>query len=134
MCLVFNPPTVLHNKIRQLIFQATALDHRDANASVMKFFFDLLHFGRSKEERNDFKERVAFVKHFREEYGSKLVDSLIRATVFNLPSYTFHDVGDVIFELMLLDRPTVCVWLEASLKSLPGIEQTLFIHFPRIYF
>ena len=109
------------------------MDHRDANASVMKFFFDLLHFGRSKEDRNDFKERVAFVKHFREEYGSKMVDSLIRATVFNLPSYTFHDVGDVVFELMLLDRPTVCVWLEASLKSLPGIEQTFVDRVPHFY-
>jgi hypothetical protein len=39
----------------------------------MKFFFDLLHSGRTKEDRNDFKERSAFVKHFMEEYGSKLV-------------------------------------------------------------
>jgi transportin-3 len=26
---------------------ATALDHRDANASVMKFFYDLVHAGRT---------------------------------------------------------------------------------------
>ena len=98
------------------------MDHRDANDSVMKFFFDLLHSGRSKEERNDFKERSAFVKHLREEYGAKLTDCLLRASVFSLPSYTFHDIGDVLFELMLLDRPTVCVWLEASLKGLPGVD------------
>lgn len=28
---------------------AVALDHRDANASVMKFFFDLVHVGRVLE-------------------------------------------------------------------------------------
>jgi hypothetical protein len=42
--------------------------------------------------------------------------------VFSLPSYTYHDVGDVIFEQMLLDRPSVCVWLESTLKSLPGVD------------
>ena len=39
----------------------------------MKFFYDLLHSGRSKEDRNDFKKRSAFVKQFREDYGAKLV-------------------------------------------------------------
>lgn len=102
--------------------QGTALDHRDANASVMKFFFDLLHCGRSKEERDDFKIRSTAVTLLKEEYGAKLIDCLIRAIVFNLPSYTFQDIGDVIFELMLLDRVSVCHWLESSLKSLPGVE------------
>ena len=33
------------------------LEHRDANASVMKFFYDLLHAGRSKEDSQDFSVR-----------------------------------------------------------------------------
>ena len=50
------------------------------------------------------------------------VDCLLGAALFSLPSYTYQDVGDVLFELMLLDRVSVCHWLEASLKNLPGVE------------
>ena len=39
--------------------------------------------------------------------------------VTNLPSYTFMDIGDILFELMLYDRTVVCTWLESSLKGLP---------------
>ena len=97
---------------------AASLDHRDANASVMKFFFDLLHAARNKEDRDDFEVRSSIVAKVRKDFGAKIVDSLIRAVVFSLPSYTFHDVGDVLFELMLLERSNVCVWMEASLMAL----------------
>ena len=97
---------------------AASLDHRDANASVMKFFFDLLHAARNKEDRDDFEVRSSIVAQVRKDFGAKIVDSLIRAVVFSLPSYTFHDVGDVLFELMLLERSNVCVWMEASLMAL----------------
>lgn len=50
---------------------------------------------------------------------SRLVDTLIKGTATNLPSYTFTDIGDILFELMLYDRPPVCLWLEATLKALP---------------
>ena len=50
------------------------------------------------------------------------IECLVSASLFNLPSYTYHDVGDVIFELMFFDRITVCHWLEACLRSLPGVE------------
>jgi hypothetical protein len=43
----------------------------------MKFFFDLLHSGRSKEDRDDFDEREAFVARFLEEYGAKLVSECL---------------------------------------------------------
>ena len=39
--------------------EASSLHHREANASVLKYTFDLLHVGRSKEEREDFAERQA---------------------------------------------------------------------------
>ena len=53
----------------------------------------------------------------REQFGAKIVDALVRATVFSLPPYTNRDVADVIFELMALDRASVCTWLEATLKA-----------------
>jgi transportin-3 len=102
---------------------AINLDHKDANGSVMKYIFDMMHMGRSKEERDDFEVRSAIIHRFRLEVGPRLVDGLVKAAVFYLPSYTFHDIGDVLMELMLLDRTPVCHWLEASLKGLPQESQ-----------
>ena len=39
--------------------EASSLHHREANASVLKYIFDLLHVGRRKEEQDDFAERQA---------------------------------------------------------------------------
>eukprot|EP00095_Tigriopus_kingsejongensis_P001756 maker-scaffold183_size276960-snap-gene-1.22 protein:Tk01756 transcript:maker-scaffold183_size276960-snap-gene-1.22-mRNA-1 annotation:"Transportin-3" len=98
---------------------AVYLDHRDANASVMKFYFDLFHAGRSKEDKEDYVSRLFLIDQIRHDFGAKILEALVRAAVFNLPSYTFHDIGDVVFELMLLERTSVCHWLEAALKTLP---------------
>ena len=57
----------------------------------MKFFFDLFHLGRSKEEREDFEERSAIISRFMTEYGPRITDRLINAAIFYLPSYTCHD-------------------------------------------
>lgn len=115
----------LFSSVIECALMAASLDHRDANASVMKFFFDLLHAARNKEDNEDFTERAAIVGKIRENFGAKIVDSLVRAVVFSLPSYTFHDVGDVLFELMLMERTSVCHWLESTLKALnetqPGV-------------
>ena len=82
---------------------SATLEHRDANASVMKFFFDLLHAGRTKEDKEDFSTRSKLIKTLHTEYGEKLVDSLVKAAV-TLPSYTYHDLADVIHESLLHDR------------------------------
>ena len=100
------------------------LDHKDANGSVMKFIFDLLHAGRSKEEREDFDLRAAIIHKIRVEYGSRVVDGLVKAAIFYLPTYTYQDIGDILLELMLLDRASVCHWLESSLKGLPEDKVT----------
>ena len=83
---------------------SATLEHRDANASVMKFFYDLLHAGRARESTADHSVRSKLVKSLHAEYGEKLVDSLVKAAVTVLPSYTYHDIGDVIHECLLHDR------------------------------
>merc|ERR1712059_12355 len=90
----------------------------DANASVMKFFYDLLHAGRSREDNPDFEARSHLIRRLHSEYGGKLVDSLVRAAVLSLPSYTYHDIGDVIHECLQHDRASVCSWLAECLKTL----------------
>jgi len=95
---------------------------RDANASVMKFFYDLLHAGRTREDNPDFQARATLIRALHTEYGSKLVDSLVRAAVLTLPSYTYHDIGDVLHECLQHDRASVCSWLEECLKTLQSSE------------
>lgn len=41
--------SVVIESIIDCALMACSLDHRDANVSVMKFFYDLLHCGRNNE-------------------------------------------------------------------------------------
>jgi len=50
------------------------------------------------------------------------VKNLIEAALFILPQYTYRDISSVLYELMELDRVSVCLWLEQTLKDLPGLE------------
>ena len=105
----------------------------------MKFFYDLLHAGRTREDNPDFQvvqpcfsifnvhpstsqARATLIRALHTEYGSKLVDSLVRAAVLTLPSYTYHDIGDVLHECLQHDRASVCSWLEECLKTLQSSE------------
>ncbi|KAK7492007.1 hypothetical protein BaRGS_00016671 [Batillaria attramentaria] len=98
---------------------ACSLDHKDANASVMKFLADFIKCAREREDRDDFEARSTAVKQLLADHGQALVHATINACVFCLPSYMIPDVAEVLYELMLVDRPTFCVWLETTLKALP---------------
>ncbi|XP_071133816.1 transportin-3-like [Mytilus galloprovincialis] len=98
---------------------ACPLDHRDANASVMKYLTDFLACATKKEEKPDFEVRKNLVKGLLNEHGSQLVHALINACLFCLPTFMSADIGEVLYELMIVDRPTFCRWLETTLKSLP---------------
>ncbi|XP_064628883.1 transportin-3-like [Lineus longissimus] len=98
---------------------ACGLDHRDANASVMKFLTELAKASRNHEDKEDFQVRKKLILEIFAEHGAALMQSIINACVFCLPSYMIVDVADVVMELMVVDRPAVCKWLEAALKALP---------------
>ncbi|XP_070539739.1 transportin-3-like [Ptychodera flava] len=105
--------------ILQCALAATSLEHRDANASVMKFFRDLIYSSTGHEDRDDYEVRKSAVQSAINEHGQQLINNLIVAVVFHLPVYMVPEIGDVIYEMMVFDRPSVCRWLEAALKSLP---------------
>nr|CAD7404319.1 unnamed protein product [Timema cristinae] len=98
---------------------ACTLDHRDANASVMKFFFDLIHCGRIHEEREDHELRQKLVGNIIQENGQALVNNLVQACVFCLHSYMLTDVADVFMALMQHNRVNLSQWLEIAIKALP---------------
>ncbi|KAE8750021.1 hypothetical protein FOCC_FOCC003145 [Frankliniella occidentalis] len=97
---------------------AVTLDHRYANASVMKFFYDLIHCGRNNESKEDFATRQSLVLAKVRENGQILTARLLHASVFYLHSYMLSDVADVIVELIQTDGDSMNSWLQQALEEL----------------
>uniref|UniRef100_A0A673VZM3 Transportin-3 n=1 Tax=Salmo trutta TaxID=8032 RepID=A0A673VZM3_SALTR len=118
-----SPVTLLSSGIIVHIIQcaiaATTLDHRDANCSVMKFVRDLIHTGVSNDHEDDFELRKQLIGQAMGQHGQQLVTQLMHTCCFCLPPYTLPDVAEVLWEIMVFDRPTSCRWLENALKGLP---------------
>ncbi|XP_014673876.1 PREDICTED: transportin-3-like [Priapulus caudatus] len=99
---------------------ACMVDHRDANASVMKFLQDLLKIGMVNEDKYpDHAQRKQAAEAIMQEYGPQMLQNLLTAVIFCLPSFMMPDIADVVYAIMLIDRPSVCRFLEAALKALP---------------
>ncbi|NXP41573.1 TNPO3 protein, partial [Leiothrix lutea] len=118
-----SPVTLLRSQVMIPILQwaiaATTLDHRDANCSVMKFLRDLIHTGVANDHEEDFEVRKELINQVMTQLGQQLVNQLLQTCCFCLPPYTLPDVAEVLWEIMQIDRPTFCRWLENSLKGLP---------------
>uniref|UniRef100_A0A673LDV1 Transportin-3 n=1 Tax=Sinocyclocheilus rhinocerous TaxID=307959 RepID=A0A673LDV1_9TELE len=112
-----NSSIIVH--IIQCAIASTTLDHRDANCSVMKFIRDLIHTGVTNDHEDDFEVRKRLIGQVMEQHGQQLVTQLINTCCFCLPPYTLPDVAEVLWEIMVFDRPTFCRWLETALKGLP---------------
>ena len=88
---------------------ACTLDHRDANLSVMKFFCNLLSYGRP--DKSD--QLKAIVHQIIITNGETLVINLVYASVYYLHSYMLSDVADVLTELKLVDN----IYFENNIKK-----------------
>lgn len=98
---------------------ACTLDHKEANTSVMKFFYDLVNAGKSGSAQPDYEQRRSLVRNILNEFGEQLVTNLLHACVFCLHSYMLGDVSDVIIELLEFDREATATWLAHGLDILP---------------
>ncbi|XP_056280903.1 transportin-3 [Pseudoliparis swirei] len=118
-----SPITLLSSSIIVHIIQcaiaAASLDHRDANCSVMKFVRDLVHTGVANDHEENFELRKQLIGQAMEQNGQQLITQLMHSCCFCLPPYTLPDVAEVLWEVMVFDRPTFCRWLEHALKGLP---------------
>ncbi|XP_006861184.1 PREDICTED: transportin-3 isoform X2 [Chrysochloris asiatica] len=118
-----SPVTLLRSQVVIPILQwaiaSTTLDHRDANCSVMRFLRDLVHTGVANDHEEDFELRKELIGQVMNQLGQQLVSQLLHTCCFCLPPYTLPDVAEVLWEIMQVDRPTFCRWLENSLKGLP---------------
>ncbi|KAH0552027.1 transportin-3 [Cotesia glomerata] len=107
------------NSIMDCAISACSLDHKDANASVMKFLYEFLHCSRNNDDRSDFTIRRSLVQSVLAEKGQTLVTNLLHAAVFSLRTYMLQETVDVIIELTLIDQTSMAKWLEEAIKSMP---------------
>ena len=96
------PQAFLHNEMLDNILNLTLasiqLDHREANSSVVKFVIELIDIKYSK---------VLIDKLLKEKIGQRLVDAVVNATLFHLPTYLVPDMSDILWLLITWDR-NVC--------------------------
>ncbi|XP_060531068.1 transportin-3 [Cylas formicarius] len=105
--------------ILQCAIMAATLDHKEANMSVMKFFYDLINQGQVGHNQSDFPERRELVAGILNDCGQQLVTNLIQSCVFSLQSYMLSEVGDVILQLLEFNRDLTSKWLATGLDTLP---------------
>ncbi|KAL7740044.1 hypothetical protein ACLKA6_016887 [Drosophila palustris] len=116
------PLQLLQSSLITPIFQcaliACSLDHREANSSVMKFFINLLTWGRSNNHRH--VECRPLVVELATQHGGALVMNLIQASVFQLHSYMLADVAEVLTELKhVVTNAQMEPFLAHALDALP---------------
>lgn len=99
----------------------------------------------SLQHEEDFEVRKQLIGQAMEQHGQQLITQLMHSCCFCLPPYTLPDVAEVLWEVMVFDRPvsikscsgvspvllqvlmvkpcllfqTFCRWLENALKGLP---------------
>ena len=126
LCLRFTKRAPVHflqsSMVKPLLCCAIAaigLDHREANASVTRFLTELCKATHEKADREDFSLRSSLARALLEEHGPAITSAILNGCLFHLPSFMVTDLAEVLYELMLVDRPAFCKWLEATLKGLP---------------
>lgn len=107
------------NSIVECGIQACLLDHKEANAAVLKFFQDLIMCGMKNSEAADAGDRLSRVTNILSQHRHALVNNLITGVVYVLPPYMHHEVAETLFQLGVFDRAALCVAVEQKLRSLP---------------
>ncbi|XP_049868281.1 transportin-3 [Pectinophora gossypiella] len=96
---------------------ASALDHRDANSSVMKFLYDLARLARNNRPE---KQRIkALATETLNTYGEDITYALIEASVLHLHPYMLAEVAEVLLELGAFQRAAGLDWLRPAVARLP---------------
>lgn len=128
--------------IIQCALLSCTLDHKDANLSVMKFFYSLLNCGRPQQNHhsnsnnnntnNDGNlvinalnaQKQQLVRHIVQEHGQALIVNLTQASVYYLHSYMLSDVADVLHEIKEIDAHQLSENLRTAVESLPKTHAT----------
>ncbi|XP_023942284.1 transportin-3 [Bicyclus anynana] len=103
--------------VLQCAVAACALDHSDANCSLMKFLQDLTRLAAST--RTDDQHLKGLVSAALMQYGETLTYALLEASVLHLHSYMLSEVADVLLEMLQWQKSRGVDWLQSALRRLP---------------
>uniref|UniRef100_A0A2P2I2C8 Transportin-3-like n=1 Tax=Hirondellea gigas TaxID=1518452 RepID=A0A2P2I2C8_9CRUS len=107
------------NTIVECGLQACLLDHKEANAAVLKFFQDLLMCGLKSYDVETKGARTELIVTIMNVHSQTLINNLITGVVYVLPPYMHHEVAETLYQLGLFDRPQLREKLHQKLQSLP---------------
>lgn len=126
--------------IIQCALLSCTLDHKDANLSVMRFFYSLLNCGRPQQNHHSNHnnannennpvlntlnaQKQELVRQIVQQHGQALIVNLIHASIYCLHSYMLSDVADVVLEMKGIDAQQLGENLRAALESLPKTHAT----------
>ncbi|GBP87537.1 Transportin-3 [Eumeta japonica] len=98
---------------------ASTLDHRDANASVMKFLFDVLYI---RQARRSQPPVIALAEELVASNGEELMCALLEAAAIHLHGYMLPEVAEVMLQLVHwkhLNSPLGHDWFNKAVARLP---------------
>lgn len=98
---------------------SVSLDHKDANASVMKFFHEILNFDDKDEDVEKHTVRKQVVTQILERCGETLVYNMIHAIVYTLQTSQISEISDVLLDILHFDRPITIKWIKTVVEQLP---------------
>lgn len=88
----------MFTNIMQLGIHGINLDHTEANTSVMKFFYELVHQCRKESPTPD-GNAVTMVRSILNQYGPNCVYTCLHASIFNLPSSLLLGICDLLYQI-----------------------------------
>lgn len=101
------------------------LSHREACASVTRFFVDLIHCASDERQSHQDRELCAVaVGNVLQENGLALTQRLIEACAGTVPHDLLSYHADVLMELIRFCSPQLSQWLQQTLAALPRTSPT----------
>ncbi|XP_062504529.1 transportin-3-like [Corticium candelabrum] len=116
--LPFLQSSVILN-IMECALASLTLHHREAHASVCKFIYELLRSRNNKFKSSDEQDTLLTqIQKTLGEFGSTIVCQVITGCASLLPSYTFVDLGDILWEMRCYSPHVLSDWVKSALVQL----------------
>lgn len=100
--------------IIDLSISSIRLDHREANQTLVKFLVHFIELGLPDKSLAQIRDAVT------SHLGARLVDAVIKACLFDLPTHFITDEADILYLLLQYDRNLFISWIEATVSTLPS--------------
>lgn len=99
--------------IIELSICSLRIDHPEANSNVCKFMVEFIRLGQQSSDYYQINEAI------RNVLGSRIVDAVIKACLFDIPTGLINEEAQLLMALNALDKGLFHTWIDATINSLP---------------